>query len=278
MKNLTGTIPALGAALMAALLCSNALAAGKLDQRMTNSIQVLRDFTEIPENAIPDALLGNAYAVAVFPGVIKLGFGIGGRFGRGVMVVRQDDGSWGSPGFVGIGGGSFGFQIGAQSTDLVLVFKEERSIQNIYSGKVTLTGDASAAAGPVGRQTSAGTDGRMGATIYSYARNRGLFAGVSLDGSWLGMDRKANQNYYGNSMSPEQILTAQDMAMPLTASQFVEMMTAMAPEPNRPAPYRTAAAGTTIPAQELRREEADVRVYPLEPIQPLEGGGDETTF
>ena len=192
------------------------------------------------------------------------------------MVVRQDDGSWGSPGFVGIGGGSFGFQIGAQSTDLVLVFKDERSIYDIYTGKVTLSGDASAAAGPVGRQTSAGTDGRLGATIYSYARNRGLFAGVSLDGSWLGMNRKANEAYYGNGMSPEQILTAQNMAMPPAASQFVEFMAAMAPEPDRPAAYRTASA--PAPAQQLRREDEEVRVYPLEPIQPLEGGGDETTF
>ncbi len=270
MVSITRSIPALGVALTAALICSNALAAGKLDQRMANSIQVIRDFTEIPENAIPDALLRDAYGVAVLPGVIKVGLGFGGRFGKGVLVVRQDDGSWSSPSFVALGGGSFGWQIGVQSTDLVLVFKNERSIQNIYSGKITLSGDASAAAGPVGRQTSAGTDGRMNAAIYSYARNRGLFAGVSLGGAWLRMDRKSNQTYYGNSMSPEQILTARNMATPLAASQFVEIMTATAPQPNRPETYRTAAA----PAQE-QHEDAGVSVYAIE---PLESGRDETTF
>jgi lipid-binding SYLF domain-containing protein len=270
MKNITRSTQALGAALIAALICTNAVAAGKLDQRMANSIQVMRDFTEIPENAIPDALLKNAYGVAVFPGVIKVGLGFGARYGKGVLVVRQDDGSWSSPSFIALGGGSFGWQLGAQSTDLVLVFKNERSIQNIYSGKVTLTGDASAAAGPVGRQTSAGTDGRLNAAIYSYARNRGLFAGVSLGGGWLGMDRKSNQTYYGNSMSPEQILTAKNMATPLAASQFVEIMTATAPDPGRPETYRTAAAPVQTP-----RADADVRVYTIE---PLESVGDETAF
>jgi lipid-binding SYLF domain-containing protein len=274
MKNAIQQFSLFSAALLAALLSFNAHAAGKLDQRMADATEVIHEFTQIPESAIPDSLLANAHGVAVFPGVIKIGLGIGARFGKGVLIVRQEDGSWSNPGFVSLGGGSFGWQIGAQSTDLVLVFKDRRSINNIFNGKITLGADVAAAAGPVGRQASAATDGRLNAAIYSYARNRGLFAGISLEGAWLRMDRRSNQSYYDNTLSPEEILAAADLASPATANEFVDLMTATAPGTERPSTYQTAATTEAAPLETLDQD-TGVRIYAIE---PLESDYDETTF
>jgi lipid-binding SYLF domain-containing protein len=270
----------LATAAMAALLCTTALAASKPERKVDDSIAVIQKFTNIPESAIPDSLLRDAYGVAVIPGVIKVGFMLGGRFGKGVLMTRQDDGNWSNPAFVSIGGGSFGWQIGAQSTDIILVFKDRRSIDNIFNGKMTLGGDASVAAGPVGRQTSASTDGRLQAEIYTYARNRGLFAGVSLEGSWLSMDRNANEAYYGNGMSPQQILAADNLAAPLNARQLVEILEGAAPAINsRPTQIRTAAA--VVPAevtplgQDSGVQDSGTQTYTIE---PLGMSGDETSF
>jgi len=154
--------------------------------------------SQMPEKGIPPSLLSNAYAVAVIPSVIKAGFILGGSYGKGVLVVRQSDGRWSNPAFISLGAGSFGWQVGAQSSDIVLVFKNRKGVDNIANGKLTLGGDANVAAGPVGRHTSAATDGRLNAEIYSYARNRGLFAGISLEGAWLRMDNKSNFAFYAH--------------------------------------------------------------------------------
>ncbi|HHQ13416.1 MAG TPA: hypothetical protein ENK16_00155, partial [Chromatiales bacterium] len=171
----------------------------KLEKRVDNATAVLEQLTRIPEQGIPPNLLKNAYGVAVIPGVIKAGFIIGGRFGQGILVVRRPDGSWSNPSFVNLGGGSVGFQAGAQSSDIVLVFKTRRSVENITKGKITLGGDVSVAAGPWGRYTSASTDIALKSEIFSYARNRGLFGGVAIDGSVLSIDQKSNAIYYQNS-------------------------------------------------------------------------------
>jgi lipid-binding SYLF domain-containing protein len=270
-------------ALLAALVCSSAIAATKTETRMANAIGVLQAFTEIPEQAIPGEILRNAYGVAILPGVIKIGYGIGGRFGRGVLMVRKDDGSWSNPAFIALGGGSLGLQIGAQSTDIVLVFRDPRSINNIYNGKVTLGGDASAAAGPVGRNASAATDGRLGAEIYSYSRSRGLFAGIALDGAWLAMDQKGNDEFYNNGMTAEEIFAANNMPAPAAAGQLVELLAATAPRADgavvsRSAQISPAPAVTTAPAA------SEVKTYALEPIDndtvdgPPSSGRDETAF
>ncbi|MEJ2138873.1 MAG: lipid-binding SYLF domain-containing protein [Gammaproteobacteria bacterium] len=275
----------ISAALLAALVCSSAFAGSKIDTRVDNAIDVYRDFTQIPEQAIPASILKNAHGIAILPSVIKVGFTIGGRFGRGVLLVRRDDGSWSNPAFVSLGGGSVGLQIGAQSTDIILVFRDRRSIDNIFNGKLTLGGDASAAAGPVGRQAYAATDERLGAEIYSYSRNRGLFAGVALDGAWLAMDTKSNDEYYGNGMSPREILSAENMPTPLAAGQLVNLIAATAPRLDAPATSRAAMAS---PATELQRPDNDVadsevKTYALEPIDgaaetPPAGIRDETVF
>ena len=167
------------------------------DERAQEAARVLGDILRIPEDRIPDKLLADAQAIAVIPGVIKAGFGVGGRRGRGLIAVRGKDGTWSNPSFITLTGGSFGFQAGVQSTDVILVFRNKRGVDSIVGGKFTLGGDASVAAGPVGRSAQASTDERLKAEILSYSRARGLFAGVALDGTRLAIDNKSNQRVYG---------------------------------------------------------------------------------
>ena len=170
---------------------------GKEIAKVEVCADVVRQFVKIPENAAPPILLRNAQAIAVIPGIIKAGFIAGGRYGWGVVMARQDDGSWSNPVFVTLAGGSFGFQAGVQSIDAIMVFKSRQSIERLSRGKFTLGADAAAAAGPVGRSMSAGTDITLGAEVYTYSRSRGLFAGVSLAGSALQIDYDATDKFYG---------------------------------------------------------------------------------
>ncbi len=149
------------------------------------------------DNAIPEKLMGRAYGIAVIPNVVKVAAVVGGRRGSGAMVVRDANGKFSDPIMVSLTGGNVGWQIGVQSTDIVLVFTTARGIEGITDGKLTLGADASVAAGPVGRAASAATDQNFSAEVYSYSRNRGLFAGVSLDGSVLAIDSKSNKGLYG---------------------------------------------------------------------------------
>lgn len=164
--------------------------------RIYASIDVLRELTGIPEGISP-SLLGNAYGIVIIPGHIKLGFFFGGHYGNGIAMMRNEDGTWSNPSFVYLAGGSFGLQIGAVSSDIILVFKTRKSIMGLAKGNFTLGADAAVAAGPVGRRAEASTDWQLKAEIYSYARSRGLFAGVSLDGTALAIDTTANATFYG---------------------------------------------------------------------------------
>jgi lipid-binding SYLF domain-containing protein len=168
------------------------------DKRADEAVRVLSEILRIPEDSIPSNLLEEAQAIAVIPDVIKASFVVGGRRGRGLIAIRGTDGTWSHPVFITLTGGSFGFQAGVQSADVILVFRSTRGVDSIVTGKFTLGADASVAAGPVGRSTQASTDEKLKAEIYSYSRARGLFAGVSLDGTRLGIDNKSNQRVYGN--------------------------------------------------------------------------------
>jgi lipid-binding SYLF domain-containing protein len=165
---------------------------------LTGSAEVLQALVNIPFQGIPRALLEDAQGIAIIPGVLKAGLVIGGRHGHGVVLARNPDGTWGNPVFVQMTGGSVGWQIGVQSTDVVLVFKTRNGLNRILNGKskVTLGGDIAIAAGPVGRQAEAGTDGRLKAEIFSYSRSRGLFAGLSLEGAGIWADHEANERFY----------------------------------------------------------------------------------
>jgi lipid-binding SYLF domain-containing protein len=152
---------------------------------------------EAPDQAIPEALLKEAYGIAVIPHVVKGAFGFGGRYGKGLVAQRNADGGWGTPLFIQISGGSFGLQLGVQATDVVMVFTNSDGIKPLLRGKLKIGADASATAGPVGRNAEAGTDILLNSAIYSYSRSKGLFAGVALDGAVIQLDDNANKSVYG---------------------------------------------------------------------------------
>jgi len=186
--------PAVG--LLLCLTAPLALAASDAE-KVAASLDVLRDITKIPEKGIPAALLSNAYGIAIIPDAVKVGFVIGGKYGTGILMVQKNPGIWSNPAFISLVGGSFGWQIGAEATDLILIFKSRRSVEGIKNGKFTIGADASVAAGPVGRNVSASTDVLFKAEIVSYSRNRGVFAGVSLGGASLQINDDANAAFYG---------------------------------------------------------------------------------
>ncbi|MCE9548769.1 MAG: lipid-binding SYLF domain-containing protein [Planctomycetia bacterium] len=183
-----------------------------------SSTEVLQDLMAAPVNGIPTALLAEARAVAIIPNTIKVGLIVGGQRGRGVVVIHEADGNWRAPTFVTITGGSIGFQIGAQGTDVVLVFKTQKSVEGLLRGKFTIGADAAAAAGPVGRRVEAATDAQLRAEIYSYSRTRGLFAGISVDGSVLEIDNPATAAYYANAQAgiPEAAQKLMNLIIQLT--------------------------------------------------------------
>ncbi len=209
------------------LLAFSATAATKEERRVAEAADVLDQLLRIPETTIPPALLARAYAIAVIPDVVKVGFGLGARRGKGVLVVRQGADSWSNPAFITLTGGSVGWQIGAQSTDVVLVFKSRQGVDDIANGKLTLGADASIAAGPIGRHTEVATDIRFEAEVFSYSRSRGLFAGVAIEGAGVTMDRRANAAFYGSSsMTPEKIFVSAPNIAPDIANTFVQTLTA----------------------------------------------------
>lgn len=171
------------------------------DQLVGTATNVLHEVMALPARRIPQSLLSNAQGVAIIPNVVKGGFVVGVRYGKGVLLVRDESGAWHAPMFIELTGGSVGWQAGVQSTDVILVFKSQKSIDGIMRGKFTIGADASVAAGPVGREAAAATDARLQAEIYSYSRSRGLFAGVSLGGSALQIDQAATAAYYGGSLA-----------------------------------------------------------------------------
>ncbi len=221
MKKLSVLIAAI--ALLATV--GTASAQTKVERRVLNATEVLEQFTKIPEKGIPPSMLKDAYGVAVIPDTMKVGFMFGARRGKGVLMVKRPDGTWSNPSFITLTGGSFGWQVGAQATDIVLVFRSRKSIDNIARTKLTLGGDASIAAGPVGRQTSAATDEIFKAEIYSYSRNRGIFAGIALDGTLITMDTKSNLAFYRNGQgSAEDVLMGSTMQAPPIAKELVSVM------------------------------------------------------
>lgn len=179
---------------------------GKALHRARTAVQVLNEIMQqAPDKSIPLGLLRNAKAVAVIPSVVKAGFVLGVRHGAGLISVKSKNNTWSNPSYISLTGGSFGFQAGVSSTDVVLVFRTERGVNELVHGTFTLGGDAAVAAGPVGRNASAATNGRLQAEIYAYSRSRGLFAGVALDGSRLSIDDEANAAIYGVGVTPRRI-------------------------------------------------------------------------
>lgn len=262
---------------LAVLLLSCAITAGAVagerqEARLLTSTQVLSELMQMPEQNIPTWLMERAYAVAVIPSVIKVGLGIGGRRGKGVLVVRKDNSGWSNPIFINLTGGSFGFQVGVQSTDVVLVFTSKQSIEGIVGGKVTLGADASVAAGPVGRQSSAATDIGLTAQVYSYSRASGLFAGVALDGSAITIDSSSNESFYKKpGILASEIIRADAPAAPVPADQFIAAVqrSSSGHVPAAPVTPPAPAAPTEPPASTADSSApSGVQTYPLEDPQP----------
>ena len=175
------------------------------EERIAEAVRVLEELVDIPEEGLPSVLLDRCAGLAIVPGVIKAAYGFGGQYGRGLVVVKDEKGRWSNPVFISLVGGSIGWQIGVQKADIILVFKTRRGVDNIMGGDLTLGADASVVAGPVGRTAEASTDLEMTAEIYSYSKSKGLFAGISLKGAALKIDRDANLAHYGRDAAPEDV-------------------------------------------------------------------------
>lgn len=252
---------------------ASAHAGAREEGRLLTATEVLEEIEGMPDQRLPDALLARAYGIAVIPDVTKVAFIFGGRHGNGVLVVRDSLTSpWSNPVFVSLTGGSWGFQAGAQSSDIILVFTTKTGIEGIAGGKLTLGADASVATGPVGRQGSAATDMNFNTEIYSYARTRGLFGGIALDGSVITIDRSANASLYGKAdVSATDVISGQAPAAPGTAQRFLERLARatrtsvrQSPVPQADTPAASTgpatgghAAGNATPAE-------GSRTYPLE--------------
>ncbi len=216
---------------LAIALALPAFAQDKEEDRVANAGTVMKEILNAPDS-IPQSVLDKADCVVILPSVLKFAIGIGGSYGRGVMTCRGGStfhGHWGAPAMIALEGGSAGLQLGGNATDFVLLLMNPRSAKSILTSKVKLGGDASAAAGPVGRNASAETDVTMRAEILSYSRSRGLFAGISLEGSTLRPDNGANKNLYGKEVSAQDIVFKNAVPVPASAKVLLATLQKASP-------------------------------------------------
>jgi SH3 domain-containing YSC84-like protein 1 len=201
-------------------------------ERLENCGEVIREIMDIPDD-IPQDLIDKAECVIIYPSVLKAAFVVGGSYGRGAMTCRTGEhytGPWSAPSMMALEGGSFGFQIGGQATDFVLLVMNPRGAHSILKSKVKLGADASVAAGPKGRTASADTDATMRAEVLSYSRSRGLFAGISLEGSTVRPDNEANERVYGKKLDAEEIIFKGAVAVPPPAQQLIAYLNRKSPK------------------------------------------------
>ena len=259
-------------------VCANAAPAQQLTygeaevQTVVGARNALDQFFGLEIESLPPAMLQRAEGVAIFPNMIKGGFILGVNYGKGVLSIRKPDRTWTAPVLVTMGGGSLGFQAGVQAADIVLVFATPRSLEGILNGrKVTLGADASIAAGPVGRQANAGTDARLGAEIYSYARSRGLFLGVSLGGSDVSVDNNANSMLYGRfGVTPADVFQNRGLGIRPEVQQLIDTLNARSVQAAPPAARVSAVpqAVAAPPVQAPMPVQAPVQA-PAPALQPL---------
>jgi SH3 domain-containing YSC84-like protein 1 len=230
MRKVTSVVMALALAGLPLLVAQ--AADEKETDRLENCGMVMEEILNVPDN-IPQDLLDKAECVLIFPSVLKAAFGVGGSYGRGAMICRTDahfTGPWGAPSMAALEGASFGFQLGGQATDFVLLVMNPRGAKAILDSKVKLGADASAAAGPKGRDAEANTDATLRAEILSYSRARGLFAGISLEGSTLRPDNGANEKVYGKKISASQIVIEGTVPVPPAAQKLVALLNKRSPK------------------------------------------------
>lgn len=261
-------LPAI-AAVALLVLPAPAAAQGRGEARVIIATQVMEELRAQRDQYIPDLLLERAFGIAIVPEVKKGAFGLGFRGGKGVLLVRDKQGRFSNPVFITLAGGSFGWQIGVQSTDLVLVFTTRSGVEGITDGKLTLGADASVAAGPVGRSASAATDATFtGAEIYSYSRSSGVFAGVALDGTVISIDKKSNADFYGQRrVGASDIVAGSVTKDSESVRRLLAAVTpgaaARASTPAAQAPAPASAPATTAPAAG-----GEARTFPMEDAAP----------
>lgn len=212
--------------LIASLLAGTALAVAQSDnlKRLDEAASVLKEVMDTPDKAIPQGILDKAECVVIVPGLKKGAFIFGAKYGRGFLSCRHKSGTgWNGPGAIRVEGGSFGLQIGGSETDVIMLVMNEGGMKKLLGSKFTLGGDASAAAGPVGRTASADTDAQMRAEILTWSRARGLFAGVSLNGATLRQELSTNKEMYGSELSNRDIVT-KEMAAPKSAQALISLL------------------------------------------------------
>ena len=205
----------------------------KEQDRLRDSYEVLKEIMDAPDKGIPQDLLDKADCVVIFPSVKKAAFVFGASYGRGIMTCRSGEnfrGPWSAPAFFALEGGSFGLQIGGEATDFVLLVMNEKGAKSVMTSKVKLGGDASVAAGPVGRAASAETDVVMNAEILSWSRNKGIFAGISLEGSTLRSDDDANDNLYRRELNAKQIILQGEAKTPPSGSGLISLLNRVSPK------------------------------------------------
>lgn len=212
--------------MVALILATVVMAEDKVTERLENCSKVLTQVMDVPEQSIPKNLLDKCTCVAVIPSMKKAGLGIGGRYGKGAVSCRQNGGkgAWGAPVMITLTGGSFGLQIGGAAIDVIMLVMNEDGINYLLKDKFTIGGDASAAAGPVGRASTAETDAALTAKILTYSRSKGLFAGLELKGAVLKPDNDSNRDIYGHKVEPKQILLEGKESTPDVAKPFIEAL------------------------------------------------------
>jgi lipid-binding SYLF domain-containing protein len=258
-------------ALLITAQASPAFASAREEARLIEASGVLEELFAQRDTAIPERLMARAYGIVIVPNVVKVAAVVGGRRGSGAMVVRDASGKFSDPIMITLTGGNVGWQVGVQSTDIVLVFTTEKGIRGIADGKLTLGADASAAAGPVGRSASAGTDQSFSAEVYSYSRNRGLFAGVSLDGSVIAIDSKANRRLYGKTAPASDIIAGHITTDGDEANRFQRAILASTGSNAPPAissSTATSSPAETAPADSGTPPPSGAQTFPLEDAKP----------
>jgi lipid-binding SYLF domain-containing protein len=225
---------------LALSLCSSValFAADTAQERLSDTTNVFNEIMATPDKGIPQELLETANCIVIVPGMKQAAFGIGAKFGRGYVVCRQNHAHWGAPASIRVEGGSFGFQIGASNTDIVMLVMNERGMRRLLEDKFTLGAEATVAAGPVGRQTSASTDVQMSAEILSWSRSKGLFAGIALHGATLRQDNDGNEELYGSKLNNRAILTG-GQAAPASAMGLIHALNRYSPREDKDKPIET---------------------------------------
>ena len=219
------------------------IAAPAEEARALLAVDVLNGMQALPELRIPDALLRRAQGIAIIPDMARGALLIGGRGGKGVLLVRNADGQWSNPAFITVGGISFGWQFGVQTVDVVLVFTTRESIEGVTGGKLTLGADASIAVGPLGRQASGATDTTFASEVYAYSRAKGLFAGIALDGGVVAMDRKANARFYQKpGVLASEILAPSAPQPPFSGQRVTIAVSKLTEQARNPPPPRPSLA------------------------------------